>query len=310
MPFVASKIDLLMGQSQSVTLKQGGVSSLDEYCSSQSSFGALSSEFLGAALRAAVIASMVNRRAVMRELLLPTSVELLLPGLPETFTRLNGSAIACFYDRSLTNGLAEFYEDLESAKAQTPKNQAAWTNLSSIGNGISDGLDWHQLRLDWQSICGRARLIAIVLCQIDFITGDEQVSRLLETERLLKGAWCGGTPCIRSDGFVVVPGWADARSDRRCAINSAVWVHSVAGRHDAALKNISTTGLGLTLQDAVGIGTDITIEFADGLRLSGVVQWSNGPEFGVQFHAPLNDDHQILKEALLLSRASVLAAAK
>lgn len=261
---------------------------------------ALTIEFLRIAHRVAVTASMANARASHRTLMLTGSLGDYVPGSPDVYAKQSGRRVASFFDRSLTGSLADFYSELEQAIAITPLDREAWAGTA---NGC---VDWDNLKSDWQALCGQARLILIVLCEFDLLTGSDQITRLLESEQLLKAAWSGATPCIRSDGSVVVPDATQQRAVRRIPLQTTAWLRFKTQRVQVVLKDLSVTGVGLSSCPRLQIGTSVAVEFPGAFDLQGMVQWAHDGNIGVSLSTPLQETDAIFQTALIISQSMML----
>ena len=148
------------------------------------------------------------------------------------------------------------------------------------------------------------RLVLLVLLELDLLGRTDQIPRLLEIEGLVKTARYGGTPCVRSDGHVLIPGWLDRRRDRRVPVGISVMIECTRGRVRSVLNDLSITGLGLTSCPSVAIGSELSVEMPNGRILTGLVAWSTGSNVGISFREPLAEADPVFRSILNLRRAA------
>jgi hypothetical protein len=266
---------------------------------SSSATHALATEFLTSALLTAVTTSMVSANAGQRQFKVIGPIVDYLPALPETFAGLTGDYDARFFTPTLTKSLAAYYTQLRRALAVTPNDTESWT-----GSAATRTTDWGKMTTVWQPLCGEARLMLLALCEFDLLTDTDQEPRLLEIAQLIKMARYGGTPCIRSDGIVIVPGWLDGRREVRIPIGATVWIETRHGRQRSVLKDMSLNGMGLSSCPTLAIGNEITVTLPNGTPVQGIVTWCHGGFVGARFAQRMTEADPAYRSALLLSRSA------
>jgi PilZ domain len=259
----------------------------------------IASEFLTTALFAAVTTSIVNARAEGRKLRLASEISMYLPKPPQAFGGAMVADDAPFFDHKLTGYLRRIYQHLDLALQVTPRATNVWMN-----DNPSSCLSWKELANVWLPLCGEMRLMLLTLTEFNMLRHSEHLPRLLEIEALTKSARYGGTPCIRSDGFVFVPGWLDHRRDRRVPIGITVTIDYGAGPHRVTLSDISSSGVGLTLCPSLRPGCSISIQLPNNQVLGGTAQWSNGGSVGVLLTEPLIETDPLFRFILGLRRVA------
>jgi PilZ domain len=260
---------------------------------------AFAGDFITCALLTAVTASMVNARADGRALKITRSVSDYKPqplAMPAATVRDSG---ALFFNETLTESLAAYCKNLRAALSVTPEATVVWTETTP-----STQHNWRASSVIWQSLCGEVRQILLALCEFNLLGGSDEEARMLEIEQLIKTARYGGTPCIRMDGSVVVPGWLDGRREVRIPLGVTVWIETKYGRQRSVLKDVSMAGMGLSSCPALTMGSAITVTLPNGMAMYGSVTWCHGGFVGACFTQRLTESDPIYKAALALSRAS------
>jgi hypothetical protein len=263
---------------------------------------AIAVEFLTSALLTAVTASMIKARTDDRRLRFSVPVEHYLPQVPNSIHDIIRSDEAIFFNRNLGAALIVFYDTLRIARQTVPEDIAVWQ-----GDAAEGGEDWDALGRTWQKLCGEARLVLLALCEFDFLCDTDQSARLFEIEELVKTARYGGTPCLRVDNLIIVPGWLDQRRDTRIPLGLSVQIEIGNNRRRATIRDLSVAGFGLSHCPAVPNGTSIVVTLPEGTRISGMAMWSHGGNVGVQFSHRISETSHAYRQAMSLSRKSRLA---
>ncbi len=258
---------------------------------------ALSVEFLGVALLAAVTTSMATARTQNRELRLIGPIEDYLGGPRPVFSTHIGNLDVSANTQPLIIGLEEFYAQIDRARLATPTELDAWHSASAPA-----GVDWPELAIEWRQLCCKAVFILRAIAKMEFLNDAGQSKRLIGIERIVDDAMLGGIPCVRSDDIVIIPGWLDQRRDERISINISVWIETKCGRQRALLKDMSLSGLGLGSCPSLPLGAGVKVELSDGTSMDGFAVWSHGGQVGVKLAERLNRQSPALRAALLLSR--------
>jgi PilZ domain len=261
----------------------------------------LASEFLTTALFAAVTTSMVTALAAGRQIRFNGNVSTFFPRRPELFPSVMMQSQDVFLTHRLTGELSRLYQQVAFALEMTPYTNEAWRGTASDVTP-----DWRQLTQVWHPLSGEFRMFLLLLADMEPIRSSVQVSRLLEIEGLVKSARYGGTPCVRSDGVVFVPGWLDRRSDRRVPVGISVRLDCGRGYQRVTLNDISVSGAGLSSCPSLKSGTQITLELPNGRILNGHSAWCHGNTVGVRFSHPLNEADPLFLEVLSLRRTAHL----
>jgi hypothetical protein len=257
----------------------------------------ISTEFLTLALLTAVTTGMIAARSNGHAVRLGGPVKKYLPEPPAEFRNLVNSEEAGFFSRSLTLGLEDFYAQLTEVRQNTPLDAATWAT-----DGKATSVDWPELGGRWLPLCRKARLILLTLCECELLRGTDQDARLFEIEGLAKNACYGGTPCIRADGMVMVPGWLDHRRDTRIPVGTAIWIHTKSGRHRAVLKDVSAAGFGLSACPSLTVNAEVVAELPSGTTIHGVVVWSHGGNIGLRLADRLSATSPVFRIVMAMSR--------
>jgi hypothetical protein len=238
----------------------------------------LAAEFLEAAMMAAVTASMITARGTGRSLRLIGPPLDYLPKQKSEVARWFSNAPAVFFTPHMTTAVQAFYTSLNAALLNTPDEADDWQLVETLTKH-----DWSALAQLWIPICAQAAAVLKLMIKFDVMYGTDHVNRYLEIELLVASAQSLGTPCIRSDNIVLVPGWLDFRRELRIPINAAV-------------------GAGLGQAPSLPVGTDLSLELPHCPLIRGAVMWSLGGHIGVRFLKRLNDDDIEFRAARSLCR--------
>jgi hypothetical protein len=259
----------------------------------------LASEFITTALFATVVTSMTSARAAGRTLRIVGDAAAYLPPAPSLFLGAEHDASRLFFSTRLTGDLSRLYKHLALAMTMTPASSDVWSAPTPHASS-----SWKDLTDVWQPLCSQMRLLLLVLLELDLLGSSEQLPRLLEVESLTKAARYGGTPCIRSDGQVIIPSWLDKRRDRRIPVGVSVMIAGPSGRLRATLNDMSPAGLGLGACPSFPVGTVISVELPNGRTLAGAVAWTHGGHVGLRLDTPLLETDPIFRTLVALRRAA------
>jgi hypothetical protein len=259
----------------------------------------LAIEFLGLALRTAVTTSMITARKQGGKLKLIGPVDDYLPGTPIEFERLSATNKGIFFTPELSCQVVELYAAIDVARRASPACTEHWLCDISETN-----IDWGSLNALWQPLNHRVGLTLRVMNKFDLLFGTDHASRSLEIQHVVECAGLGETPCIRSDGIVLIPGWLDLRTEARIPVGASVWLTTQNWRQRVTLKDLSVAGAGLASCPSLTLGADVTIELPSGNPLHGSVMWSIGGNIGVRFRSRLPETSSVYQSIRTLSRRS------
>jgi hypothetical protein len=255
----------------------------------------LAAEFLTTSQFISVTASMATARKQGRRIRFGADASAYLPKEPEIFHRASNDEPAIVFDENLTARLLSVYQQLAAALKLTPMRTVDWTE-----NILLSEQDWTELCSIWQPLCGEAHKLVSVLAKLEILRGSDQLPRLLEIEALTKSASEGGTPCVRSDGLVLIPGWLDRRRDRRIPIGVSVLIEHGRRRQRVTLSDVSINGIGLSSCPSITSGTAMSVELPNGRSLKGQVAWSSGGNIGLKFTEPMSESDPLFRSILEL----------
>ena len=255
-------------------------------------------ELLTTALFTTVTISMLNAKVQRRTLRFVGPVATCLPEEPGSLSELASTRPDAFFSESLTMELDKAYEQLRFALSVTPRDDLSWSS-EDVNRGAPK---WAELKNFWQPLAVATRMILMVLEELDLVLWSDQIPRLFEIEGLLKSATSGGTPCVRADGLVFVPGWLDRRRERRVPLGISVWIDSARGRQRVLLNDLSVSGLGLAQCQSLELDSAVSAELPNGRILEGAVIWSYGGNIGLRFFEPLNESDRLFSQVVSLRR--------
>jgi hypothetical protein len=260
---------------------------------------ALAEEFISIAMLSVVATSMMSATADGRTLTINGDSSAYYPKQPQLFLDRVRESNVIFFDERLTGHLERVYGQLKFALHLTP-----CPPIPKLG--LTDATTKPPIAFVnvWRPLCGEMRMMMLVLIELDLLRGSIELSRLLEVEGLLKAARYGGTPCIRSDGLVMVPGWHDSRLDRRVPVGITVQLTVGAKQQKVLLKDVSIGGAGLEGCPPTNIGTVASLELPDGRHLHGTVVWCHGHHIGFKFDEMMPDADAFFRRALHLRRTA------
>ena len=108
----------------------------------------------------------------------------------------------------------------------------------------------------------------------------------------------GGSPCVKLDGSIEVPGMAERRKETRWPVDWGATVLLGPSDVEATVLNISHSGICLRLDEGeVTIGQTICMALAGGRRLVGTVVWCRRELYGFRLSVPLLDGDPIVLAA-------------
>lgn len=124
---------------------------------------------------------------------------------------------------------------------------------------------------------------------------EEGLPAALSTAALLRDAALGAWPCVDPSGQLQVPGWAERRTGVRRKISLAAIAVIGADPYPAHLRDISRTGVGISVAAAAArAGRAISLRLPCGRRLSGTIRWSAAGNAGIAFNDSLAPDDALL----------------
>jgi uncharacterized membrane protein (DUF441 family) len=257
-------------------------------------------EFLDQAALTAVTGSMVTARAAGQSIRLLDPLSSYIPRKPVAFLACDQSTLMSPCPPAFSTELLRFYDMVGAAASKTPRELTAWAQ----SNRHAD-INWQDLKAAWMQACGNARLILLVISELGLLNQTDALTRTFAIEHLVRTVATGATPCIRSDGMVVIPGRLDERRDLRIPLHVSVWAEFNETRHRVLLRDLSLAGVGLGSCPSVRTGTTVMLEMPDGVRLSGKAMWSHGNNVGLQFTDRLTELHPAFRMAIRLRRQSL-----
>ena len=245
-------------------------------------------EFYAAAKLLVTLTSIVNARAASRRLQSIASVAGFIAPEPVIFPAVATGATAKVHRPELIASLQEFYARLSFARAFG----AAALNNGGEENTVS--FELRQLVDVWQRICSAANVVCHQLYDIENGAGPNRRDQLLAIHEMIKSAQHAGSPCVRLDGTVFVPGWLDERRQPRRLLAWPVWLEVDNACEAAILKDVSTGGVGLESCQGRPIGTQINVHLHSGRILKAVVTWSQNGRLGAKFLQTLPPEDPML----------------
>lgn len=118
-------------------------------------------------------------------------------------------------------------------------------------------------------------------------SGSAQTEHASRVIALLTEVANGHSPCVRPDGSVEIPGWAERRREQRWVVDWPVRVSAPGGFAPARILNLSRNGLCLSTEVLLRHLETVSIEASPGRRLPGQVMWSKGNRHGVRLFMSL-----------------------
>lgn len=150
----------------------------------------------------------------------------------------------------------------------------------------------------WRHVCGTAlAAISILRETLASVRYSRPPVNNEHAEALLRSAKAGGRPCVGEDGNVRMPRWAESRAHARHVTETQARVLMLEATQTVVLENASRTGLGLSGIKNAETGMNVTVDLADGQRLSGKLMWVRGERAGVKLHEMLPANHVLLSGA-------------
>ena len=239
------------------------------------------SDFCTISLRCAVIASMAGAKAVGRRLDIPAIGDSLLPRNPWS----SGQRAVQRLDPRwhwLGTQLHSCLVALENARVLTPDEL-------ELPQGWVDGtgLDFAMLETIWRRACSEAQLLLLLILEVILPVGSQLNLRLAAAEQITRAAAEGLTPCVRSNGFVIVPEVADMRAHTRLTLDVQGWLVSGRGRTRITVRDLSLQGLGLAGCPPLARGEKVAVELMSGRALDGTIMWCHGGRAGFRLASAL-----------------------
>lgn len=187
---------------------------------------------------------------------------------------------------AVSKALEAFHEDLAAGINQTLGYAASgWDRQLLVAEG-GEGL----VRA-WRRVCGSAyrllEAIDVALSTFHIVAPADEGDSLMS---LLRSAQNGSTDLLRSDGYVKLPDWAEARRSPRVKVNCEAIMMIGSERHAIRLIDISTGGAGVLVSMPVAAGERVVIIVDQSIVLPGSVVWSVEGRAGIVFETPLVDD--------------------
>ena len=248
-------------------------------------------EFYGAAKLLVTFTSILNARAAERRLQAIASVVAFIAPEPVIFPTVAAGSTAKLDRTELIANLQEFYARLSFARALGP-----WA-LNAGGGDTTITFELRQLIDVWQRVCSAANVVCHQLYDIENGASQSRRDQLVPIHEMIKSAQHGGSPCVRLDGTVFVPGWLDERRQPRRLLGWPVWLEVANTCEAAILKDVSSGGIGLESCQPRAIGTPLNVHLPSGRVLQAVVTWSQAGRLGAKFAQPLMLNDPVLTGA-------------
>ncbi len=249
-------------------------------------------EFYASSKLLVAFTSILNARAAARRLQSLASVAAFITPEPVIFPAVVAGAAATLDRADLMANLQEFYARMSFARAFGP---SAFD--TSEGQDANISFELRQLIDVWQRVCSAANVVCHQLYDIENGAVQSRREQLVSIHEMIKSVQHGGSPCVRLDGTVFVPGWLDERRQPRQPRGWPVWLEVANTCEAAILKDVSTGGLGLESCQARAIGTAIKVHLPSNRVLHAVVTWSQAGRLGAKFSQPLLLDDPVLTGA-------------
>jgi hypothetical protein len=127
-----------------------------------------------------------------------------------------------------------------------------------------------------------------VLCRLEQVCkasfwSSERLRTFDKLIELLGNARNGQSPYLGSDGYPLVPHWAEKRRDKRQLVSLDAKVCCAGETHIAIVADITEQGLGLNRIFGLRSGRIVTVELDDGRGFVGVVTWASGGRAGIEY---------------------------
>jgi PilZ domain len=129
-------------------------------------------------------------------------------------------------------------------------------------------------------------------------SGSQPMSTSLQILTLLERVSTGEYPCVRYDGVVVMPDWAERRSSTRFVVSIPAVLRFGGQRVETTIENMSADGLGLHGANGGVAAEPVILELAVGARLSGIIVWSNANRMGIKLTNAIHADAPTLNKLL------------
>jgi hypothetical protein len=189
--------------------------------------------------------------------------------------------------------LGLYQSQLESAKAGSLAfaSQMNWYDATAE--------ETTKLAQLWRTTCSATRILLSEIRRTLADGSDSQpMSASLQILTLLERASAGEYPCVRYDGIVVMPEWAERRVSKRFVGRIPAVLRFGTQRVQTTIENMSADGLGLHGADGGGAAEPVILELAVGARLSGTIIWSNANRMGIKLTNAIHADAPTLNRLL------------
>ncbi len=194
-------------------------------------------------------------------------------------------------DQDLAANLFEFQARLGLAKrmAHAFVNERAdkSPNPSVAPDALADA---------WCNTCASALRLVHVISDVRKLAPEAaETQRFIALCQLLEEAKGPAYPCVETDGYVVVPGWAERRRQARYEINIPALIEFGPVSYEISIVDVSRGGLGIDGIQVLLAGDTVTVNLPDGRSLPARVAWVSGARAGLELADPLAPDDPLLR---------------
>ena len=152
---------------------------------------------------------------------------------------------------------------------------------SRISPDFKDGGAYLEILSDaWRRVAGAAVDLGASFGRVLDRDAMRSVSvKQARTTEILKAVSVGEAPCVDTEGYVSIPGWAERRRSKRARLRQSATA-IVAGRaQEVVVTDVSELGIGLL--GSAGVDEAVRLTLDDGRDVTGTVKWSKDGRFGV-----------------------------
>lgn len=210
------------------------------------------------------------------------------------------SAFAHMIDSGRFSHLAETLQVFETRVSLARRMGLAYAReqrARSSDQTADRTVDLETLQDAWAHACEAALNVISDVSRVRHtqISGPFKLERPGPEQRLsnlLIAAANGLHPCVGSDGYVTIPGWAERRHHKRQLVDFAIEVHNAGRMFSARVFDVSAGGLGMVWlsgpqRPELNSGDFIAIKVPGGRSLKGRIAWLSGCKAGVTLAEPL-----------------------
>lgn len=249
----------------------------------------LITEFVNSARLSAVVASMATCRRLGLQLKFPGAFRAYLPPIPYVYQAVSATATSGTLRRDSAASLHDYYSRVAFVGAVSDMPADEWRLGTSLTNA-----DWRDLEDAWCRVCALASDAMHHMIEVSLDLDGFSPQQLNLVRGIVSAAKDGARPCVESDGTVIVPGWLDRRRQERLTVHWPVSLEVNGRWENGTLRDISTSGMGLSDCRFHPVGTEVVAHLQSGRYLAGRVQWSRDDRLGAVFLSPLAQDDPLL----------------